>query len=170
MKVIETPSKDKDFTPRGAFEEMPHLSPESQGSSKSNDEKKIIAEKKGSVGGMGKTSGEEKTSRKLPRQTSIFESIGFIAPAGVRKSSTDAPNEKKRRRSVAMMPEYNIKPIRVHIITAVGEEPKKVEIYCHGIKNDYDEIFESHLVLNEKRAVLKDPLSRFLTGFGRYIH
>jgi len=181
------------LTPRDAKkssasdEEIPLLS--SEDSSESNDERKsnvTLEEKKISANGkVNVKSSKEKASadskgksrKRGGRQISIFESIGVSPPTGTTtttpKISTgdtnaDGSSKKKRKRTV-ITPKDDAFPICVHI-TAEGKEPKKVIITCHGIKSDFNEdIVASPIVLKEKLTLHKDPVGRFLIGFGRYI-
>ena len=180
MEINNTPSKAEFLTPRDAKksaasdEEIPLLHSED---SESNDEvkksanTKVRSEKKASDDTKGKS------RKRGDRQISIFESIGVAAPAETitpksrSKGDTNADSSKKKRKRV-ITPKYNSFPICIHI-TAEGKETKKVMITCHGIKNDFnDDIVDQPIVivLKEKRALPKDPVARFLVGFGRYIH
>lgn len=176
MEINNTPPKAEFLTPRDAKksaasdEEIPLLHSED---SESNDEVKKSANTKEKA--SDDTKG--KSRKRGGRQISIFESIGVAAPAETitpksrSKGDTNADSSKKKRKRV-ITPKYNSFPICVHI-TAEGKETKKVMITCHGIKNDFnDDIVDQPIVivLKEKRALPKDPVARFLVGFGRYIH
>jgi hypothetical protein len=122
---------------------------------------------------------EKKTSRKRAskqRQSSIFESIGMEAPASASQktpptNTTPKSGSKKRKTTSAPVPKLNAKPICIHLAVE-GKETKKLKIDCHALKKEFDDILDAPIVLKdtiEKRALPKDPLCRFLRGFGRYI-
>ena len=121
---------------------------------------------------------EKKLSRKRAskqRQSSIFESIGMEAPASAsqktppaKATTTPKSSSKKRKTTSAPVPKLNAKPICIHLAVE-GKETKKLKIDCHALKKEFDDILDAPIVLKEKRALPKDPLCRFLRGFGRYI-
>ena len=119
---------------------------------------------------------EKKSSRKRAskqRQSSIFESIGMEAPAQKTPPTNTTPKSgsTKRKTTSAPVPKLNAKPICIHLAVE-GKETKKLKIDCHALKKEFDDILDAPIVLKdtiEKRALPKDPLCRFLRGFGRYI-
>ncbi len=124
---------------------------------------------------------EKKSSRKRAskqRQSSIFESIGMEAPASAsqktpptKANTTPKSGSEKRKTTSAPVPKLNAKPICIHLAVE-GKETKKLKIDCHALKKEFDDILDAPIVLKdtiEKRALPKDPLCRFLRGFGRYI-
>ena len=189
-EVNNTPLKaEKEVfkTPRGdvSRKSAPSLVSEISGIGNDKKNKPTTAKKKKSSGdSKGGCLGDskKKSSGKRGgggRQISIFESIGVAAPVGktTPKSSSGGggatPKSSKKRKTLATVPNLNAKPICIHL-TIEGKDPKKVKIDCHAVKTEFDDIFDSPIVLKEntieKRAFPKDPLRRFLRGFGRYIH
>ena len=121
----------------------------------------------------------EKKSRKRAskqRQSSIFESIGMEAPVSAKTpppttNTTPKSSSKKRKTASAPVPKLNAKPICIHLAVD-GKESKKLKIDCHALKKEFGDVLDAPIVLKdtiEKRALPKDPLCRFLRGFGRYI-
>lgn len=131
----------------------------------------------GSSGYLGDN--EKKLSRKRAskqRQSSIVESTGMEAPVSAKTpppttNTTPKSSSKKRKTTSAPVPKLNAKPICIHLAVE-GKESKKLKIDCHALKKEFDDILDAPIVLKdtiEKRALPKDPLCRFLRGFGRYI-
>jgi hypothetical protein len=182
MGINDTPPQADFLSPRNAKkssasdEEIPSLS------SESNDElsdQKMSADRKVSAKSMddkARSESKGKSRKRSGRQISIFESIGLTPPTGkvltpstaVDNTTTNADSTKKKKKRRTTNPKDAF-PICVHI-TAEGKEPKKVMITCHGLKSEFnDDFVNSPIVLKEKRALPKDPVARFLGGFGRYI-
>eukprot|EP00984_Skeletonema_dohrnii_P018124 scaffold8379_cov93-Skeletonema_dohrnii-CCMP3373.AAC.2 len=182
MGINDTPPKADFLSPRNAKkssasdEEIPSLA------SESNDElsdQKMSADRKvsaKSMDGKARSDSKGKSRKRSGRQISIFESIGLTPPTGKVLTpststavDTNADSTKKKKKRKTIHPKDDAFPICVHI-TAEGKEPKKVMITCHGLKSELNnEIVNSPIVLKEKRALPKDPVARFLGGFGRYI-
>jgi len=177
MGINDTPLKADFLSPQDAKkssaidEEIPSLA------SESNDE--LSADRKASAKSMNdkaRSDSKGKSRKRSGRQISIFESIGLAPPTGTvltpstavdTANNADSTKKKKKRRTID--PKDKAFPICVHI-TAEGKEPKKVMITCHGLKSEFnDDIVNSPIVLKEKRSLPKDPVARFLGGFGRYI-
>lgn len=181
MAINDTPPKADFITPQEAKkysasdEGIPLLSSEE---SESNDERQSNSklEKKVDAKSTKDASGADskgKSRKRGGRQITIFESIGVPRLIITPKTSTGETNAdksaKKKLKRTVITPKDNAFPVCIHI-TAEGKEPKKVMITCHGIrKNDFSDAFSSPIVLKEKRALPKDPVARFLVGFGRYI-
>jgi len=178
MGINDTPLKADFLSPQDAKkssaidEEIPSLS------SESNDE--LSADRKASAKSMNdkaRSDSKGKSRKRSGRQISIFESIGLAPPTGTvltpstavdTANNADSTKKKKKRRTIDPKDAAAF-PICVHI-TAEGKEPKKVMITCHGLKSEFnDDIVNSPIVLKEKRSLPKDPVARFLGGFGRYI-
>jgi hypothetical protein len=161
----------KNAAPSPAVSELGIALPKSKAKNKSDDSS-------GYFGDSEKKSSRKRASKQ--RQSSIFESIGMEAPASLSASQKTPPtnnnttpksNSKKRKTTSAPVPKLNAKPICIHLAVE-GKEPKKIKIDCHAMKKEFDDILDAPIVLKdtiEKRALPKDPLSRFLRGFGRYI-
>eukprot|EP00984_Skeletonema_dohrnii_P013254 scaffold5462_cov103-Skeletonema_dohrnii-CCMP3373.AAC.14 len=175
MGINDTPPKADFLSPRNAKkssasdEEIPSLA------SESNDE--LSADRKASANSMNdkaRSDSKGKSRKRSGRQISIFESIGLTPPTGkvltpntaVDTTNAGSTKKKKKRRTIDPKDAF---PICVHI-TAEGKEPKKVMITCHGLKSEFnDDFVNSPIEVKEKRSLPKDPVARFLGGFGRYI-
>lgn len=156
----------KNAAPSPAVSELGIALPKMKAKNKSDD----------SSGYLGDSEKKSRKRASKQRQSSIFESIGMEAPAQktppAKATTTPKSSSKKRKATSAPVPKLNVKPICIHLAVE-GKETKKMKIDCHALKKEFDDILEdAPIVLKdtiEKRALPKDPLCRFLRGFGRYI-
>eukprot|EP00986_Skeletonema_menzelii_P002074 scaffold560_cov139-Skeletonema_menzelii.AAC.7 len=173
--AILTPKDCK--KPSASKEENPFLSSE-ESNDRFNGNKKMSSGRTNSTTKKPKGDKKGKSRKRSGRQISIFESIGAAPPTGTvltpstgNSSNAASGNSAKKKRKRTMTPSYDAFPISVHITTSMeGKEPKKVMITCHGVMSEFSDEFVDPIVLKEKHALPKDPVRRFLSGFGRYIH
>ena len=180
--AIRTPKDCK--KPAASVGGNPFLSSE-----RSNDDRymKMSADSKVANSAKKKpsSSNKGKSRKRSGRQISIFESIGATPPTenvltppnvsvstGGKSSNADDSAKKRKRRTISQ-PNCGAFPICVNVSSAMeGKEAKKVVITCHGVKNEFSDAIacSSPIVVKEKYSLPKDPMTRFLKGFGRFIH
>ena len=173
LEVNITPSKAQDAKKPSTSGKISFARKDEKENDKNKNKSKSSTKDKGN---KSESSTNQKHRRGGDKQLSIFESIGIPTTAGKiispRNSAVDSSSKKKnkKRKSTALTAKDNSFPIIVHV-NSEGKEPQKVVISCHGVKREFSNaIVDSPIVVEEKRAIPKDPVARFLVGFGRFIH